>query len=59
MTIVGTEGPNIGKTIPAIYEFNGDTLRICYDLSGQRRPAEFQSITGTRLYLVTHRRQNK
>jgi uncharacterized protein (TIGR03067 family) len=58
MTITGTEGPNQGKTFPAIYELKGDTLRICYDLSGAKRPTEFKSIAGTRLYLVTyHRRQ--
>src|SRR5262245_25537544 len=28
MTITGTEGPNRGKTFPAIYELKGDTLRI-------------------------------
>ena len=57
MTIIGTEGPNHGKTFPAIYELKGDTLRICYDLSGAKRPAEFKSIAGTRLYLVTYSRQ--
>jgi uncharacterized protein (TIGR03067 family) len=56
MTITGTEGPNQGKTFPAIYELEGDTLRICYDLSGAKRPAEFKSIAGTRLYLVTYNR---
>jgi len=54
MTITGTEGPNRGKTFPAIYELKGDTLRICYDLSGAKRPTEFKSIAGTKLYLVTY-----
>src|SRR5690349_9378008 len=36
--IVGTKGPNQGKTIPAIYEFTDTTLRVCYDLSGTARP---------------------
>jgi len=43
-----------GKTFPAIYEVNGDTLRICYDLSGAKRPTEFKSVVGTKLYLVTY-----
>src|ERR1043166_6527334 len=30
--IVGTEGPNVGKKIPGIYELDGDSLRICYGL---------------------------
>ena len=59
MTIAGTEGPNNGKTFPAIYELKGDTLRICYDLSGAKRPAEFKSIAGTQLYLVTYNRKKE
>ncbi len=59
MTITGTEGPNNGKTFPAIYELKGDTLRICYDLSGAKRPTEFKSIAGTRLYLVTYNRKKE
>ena len=41
MTVTGTDGPNKGKTFPCIYELKGDTLRICYDLSGTKRPTEF------------------
>ena len=59
MTITGTEGPNKGKTFLAIYELKADTLRICYDLSGAKRPTEFKSIAGTRLYLVTYNRQKE
>ena len=57
MTITGTEGPNNGKTFPAIYELKGDALRICYDLSGAKRPTEFKSMAGTKLYLVTYNRK--
>lgn len=57
ITVVGTEGPNRGRTFPAIYELNGDTLRICYDLSGAKRPVEFKSAPGTKLYLVTYSRK--
>lgn len=59
MTITGTAGPNSGKTFPAIYELKGDTLRICYDLSGAKHPTEFKSIAGTRLYLVTYNRKKE
>jgi uncharacterized protein (TIGR03067 family) len=59
MTVTGIEGPNNGKTFPAIYELKGDTLRICYDLSGAKRPTEFKSIAGTQLYLVTYHRTKK
>jgi uncharacterized protein (TIGR03067 family) len=57
MTVTGTEGPNHGRTFPAIFEIKGDTLRICYDLSGAKRPTEFKSIAGTKLYLVTYQRK--
>ena len=57
MTVTGTDGPNKGNTFPCIYELNGDTLRICYDLSGTKRPTEFKSVAGTRLYLVTYSRK--
>ena len=57
MSITGTAGPNQGKTFPAIYELTGDTLRICYDLSGTKRPAAFQTLPGTKLYLVTYQRK--
>ena len=56
MTVTGTNGPNQGKTFPCIYELHGDTLRICYDLSGKQQPTEFKSAPGTKLYLVTYNR---
>ena len=56
ITVIGTEGPNKGKTFPCIYELRGDTLRICYDLSGAKRPMEFKTAVGAKLYLVTYAR---
>ncbi len=57
LDITGTEGPNKGKTIFAIYELDGDTLRVCYDLSGKSRPTEFKTKEGTQLFLVTYKRE--
>jgi len=57
MDVTGTDGPNKGKTFPAIYELEGETLRICYDLSGVKRPTEFKTVAGTKLYLVTYQRR--
>jgi uncharacterized protein (TIGR03067 family) len=56
MEVTGTAGPNKGKTYPAIYELKGDTLTICYDLSGKARPTEFTSKTGTKLFLATYKK---
>ena len=57
MDITGTEGPNKGKTFLAVYELDGDTLRICYDLSGKSRPTEFKTTEGTQLFLVSYKRE--
>ena len=59
MDITGGEGPNKGKAILAIYELDGDTLRICYDLAGKGRPTEFKSPSGTQRFLVTYKREKK
>ena len=59
LDITGTEGPNKGKTYQAIYELDGDTLKVCYDLSGKGRPAEFKTAEGTQLFLVTYTREKK
>ena len=57
MDIKGTEGPNKGKTILAIYKLEDDKLTICYDLSGMSRPSEFKTSPKTKLFLVTYERQ--
>jgi uncharacterized protein (TIGR03067 family) len=54
LEITGTDGPNKGKTFPAIYELKGDTLTVCYDLSGKARPTEFKSKAGTQLFLAKY-----
>ena len=59
MKITGVKGPNSGKVFPAIYELKPDVLRVCYDLSGAKRPAEFKTSPGTQLYLVTYNRKRK
>lgn len=57
MLITGVKGPNAKKTIPAIYEVTADTLRVCYDLSGKKRPADFKTKANTMLYLVEYKRK--
>jgi uncharacterized protein (TIGR03067 family) len=57
MDITGTDGPNKDKTILAIYDLDGDTLRVCYDLSGKGRPTEFKTKEGTQQFLVTYKRE--
>ncbi len=56
MDILGTEGPNKGRTILAIFELAGDSLKICYDLEGKTRPGEFKTSAGTKQFLVLYKR---
>jgi uncharacterized protein (TIGR03067 family) len=56
MDIHGTEGPNKGKTLLAIFEVNGDSMKVCYDLSGEQRPTEFKTKPSTQLFLVTYKK---
>jgi uncharacterized protein (TIGR03067 family) len=39
-------GSSKGKTVPAIYEIEGDTLTICMPLSGNERPTALKSKAG-------------
>jgi uncharacterized protein (TIGR03067 family) len=56
MILNGIEGPNVGRTIPAIYQLVGDRLRICYGIDGQT-PGSFATTAASQLYLVTYRRK--
>ena len=57
MDIVGREGPNKGKTFPAIYELRDESMKICYALDGTKRPTEFSSKGDKKLFLVHYKRQ--
>ncbi len=56
LTLHGLEGPNVDRTIPAIYQLAGDRLRICYGLDGTP-PTAFATTENSRRYLVTYRRK--
>lgn len=57
LDVTGEEGPNKGKTFPAIYELDDDALKVCYDLDGKKRPAEFKSAAGTKQFLAVYKRK--
>jgi len=59
MDVIGKEGPNKGKTLPAIYKLDGDSLTICYDLTGKARPTQFKTEAGTMQLLITYKREKK
>lgn len=56
LEIVGTDGPNKGKTFLAIYELSEGELRVCYDLTGKAHPTEFKTGGVPTRFLVTYRR---
>ena len=45
-----------GDTIPAIYDLNGPTLKICYAMNGAARPKEFKSTSGSDHVFVVYQR---
>lgn len=56
MDIKGTDGPHKDQSILAIFELDGDKLRVCYDLSGQARPKAFESKENTTQFLAQYER---
>ena len=53
-----TDGPNAGAVILGIYEISGDTLKVCFDPEGKKRPTQFKSAYGSQT-LVVHKRVKK
>ncbi len=51
----GTEGPNTGKTIKAIYKKSGGYLFICYNTTEGERPKTFVSTAENQFYLVRYK----
>jgi uncharacterized protein (TIGR03067 family) len=56
LSITGVFGPNKGKTFHCIYKFDGEDLIMCYNLGGGDRPASFETMPNTLLYLVRYQR---
>jgi uncharacterized protein (TIGR03067 family) len=40
-------GPDKGKTVPGIYRFLGDRVRVCLALPGKARPTKFEAPAGS------------
>ncbi len=54
-----TEGPMKGAVMLGIYEIDGDTLRVCFDMGGKERPTEFKSPPGSATSVNVHKRAKK
>ena len=55
LDIIGTAGPNAGRTIPAICRLEQDQLVICYDVGGGPRPGEFSTGKNSTRLMVIYR----
>ena len=53
------EGPNKGTVMLGIYEIDGDTLKVCFDPQGKKRPTEFKSPAGSENFVNVHKRVKK
>src|SRR4051794_16000692 len=58
LDVTVTEGPNKGAVMLGIYEISADTLKVCFDPEGKKRPTQFKSDSGSQT-LVVHKRVKK
>jgi uncharacterized protein (TIGR03067 family) len=54
-----TEGLNKGAVMLGIYEIDGDTLKVCFEEGGKKRPTEFKSAAGSETFVNVHKRVKK
>jgi uncharacterized protein (TIGR03067 family) len=58
--IMYTSGPVKGETDKAIYEIDGDTLKVCYSLEPDaERPTEFATKPDGKAFVLTFKRVKK
>lgn len=57
--IAQTDRETKGKTILGIYELDGDTYKLCGDMSGKNRPTEFAVKAGSGHFLEVLKREKK
>ena len=58
LDVTVAEGPHQGVVMLGIYEISGDTLKVCFDPEGKKRPTQFKSASGSQT-LVVHKRVKK
>ncbi len=56
--LVPNDGPQKGKALPGIYEFNGDNLKVCFALKPDAtRPGRFSTQAGSDTMLLIMKRE--
>jgi uncharacterized protein (TIGR03067 family) len=48
-----------GGSLKGIYELEGDSLKVCYDLTGQKYPKSFDASRSSRQVIYEFRRERK
>jgi uncharacterized protein (TIGR03067 family) len=51
------EGPFKDKTLPGIYEIDGDKMKVCFARPGDARPTEFTTKKGTGYLYAEYKRE--
>ena len=51
------EGEHKDKTLPGIYEIDGDTMKVCFAMPGKDRPTEFTTMKGSGFLYIEYKRQ--
>jgi uncharacterized protein (TIGR03067 family) len=61
LDITFTAGRFKGDTVLAIYEIDGDTLKVCYSTTedGKGRPTEFDTKADSKAVFMTYKRVKK
>lgn len=54
-----TEGDGKGQVLLGIYEFDGDTRKVCFAFAGKARPTEFSAPTGSQQILAVLKKMKK
>ncbi len=58
MDITPDRGPDSGEKLPAIFEVNGNKMRVCYG-RGDNRPKAFETSSGSETLLINYTRKTK
>ncbi len=54
-----TSGPTKGQTAVAIYELEGDSLKVCYAVGEAKRPTQFAAANDSEWVLLSYKREKK
>jgi uncharacterized protein (TIGR03067 family) len=55
LDVTVAKGLNKGTILLGIYEISGDTLKVCFDPEGKKRPTQFKAASGSQTFVV-HKR---